>query len=299
MPRATRPLVLLTGGSGQVGAALQNAPSVYEIVAPPRDQLNLADPMQIANLVNSRPWSLVISSGAYTAVDKAQSDAVEAWKINALGPAALAAETARAEMPLIHLSTDYVFDGTKSSPYVEEDPVGPVSVYGASKEGGEQAVRTLNSRHVILRTAWVVSATGSNFVKTMLRLGESRDALTVVDDQFGCPTSASDIATGVLQIADQILSAGSERFGTYHLANSGEATWCQLAEHVFVRAAQAGRKVPIVTGIPSSSYPTPAQRPMNSRLNTSKLAREFAISPRPWQKAIDQVLDDLLTPKRT
>ncbi len=298
MSGAARPLVLLTGGSGQVGSALLRLPSDYEIVAPSRDGLDLADPAQVTELVSSRPWNLVISSGAYTAVDKAQTDAVEAWRINALGPAALAAETARADIPLIHLSTDYVFDGTKSSPYIEEDPVGPVSVYGASKEGGEQAVRTLNPRHVILRTAWVVSATGSNFIKTMLRLGETRNTVSVVEDQVGCPTSADDIATGILEIADQILGGGSERFGTYHLVNSGEATWHQLAEHVFVRAAQAGRKVPSVIGIPSSGYPTPARRPMNSRLDTSKLTREFGFQPRSWRQAIDQVMDELLNPVR-
>jgi dTDP-4-dehydrorhamnose reductase len=299
MSQTARRLVLLTGGSGQVGTALQRLPSTYEIAAPSRHELDLSDPEQIADLVKSRPWDLVISSGAYTAVDKAQTDAVAAWRINALGPAALATETARADIPIIHLSTDYVFDGTKLSPYVEDDPVGPVSVYGASKEGGEQAVRTLNPQHVILRTAWVVSATGSNFVKTMLRLGETRDELSVVDDQLGCPTSAADIATALWTIADHILGAGPERFGTYHLVNSGEATWRQLADHVFSRAAQAGRKVPIVSGIPSSQYPTPVQRPMNSRLDTAKLTRAFGVTPRPWLQAIDQVMDDLLSSRRT
>lgn len=287
--------ILLTGGGGQVGTEFQRlAPDGFEIVAPGRDRLDLADPDAIAALVASRPWACVINSGAYTAVDKAQSDPVTAWKANALAPAAFAWATAQAGIPLIQLSTDYVFDGSKSTPYLEDDPVGPVSVYGASKEAGEQAVRTGNPRHVILRTAWVVSPHGTNFIKTMLRLAETRDRLTVVDDQQGCPTSAADIAGALAAIAVRLAEDAAAPTGTYHFVNSGEATWCDFAREIFRLAEAGGRTVPVVEGIPTSGYPTPARRPANSRLDTAKLTRDFGIEPRAWRTAVSEVVETLL-----
>jgi dTDP-4-dehydrorhamnose reductase len=287
--------ILLTGGGGQVGTEFQRrAPAGFEIVAPGRDQLDLGDPDSIAALVASRPWAVVINSGAYTAVDKAQTDPVAAWKTNALGPAALAWATAEAGVPLIQLSTDYVFDGSKSAPYVEDDPVGPVSVYGASKEAGEQAVRTGNPRHLILRTAWVVSPYGGNFIKTMLRLAETRDRLTVVDDQRGCPTSAADIADALAVIASRMAEDAEAPTGTYHFVNSGEATWCGFAREIFTLAQASGRAVPTVEAIPSAAYPTPARRPANSRLDTAKLTRDFGVEPRAWRTAISEVVETLL-----
>ena len=287
--------ILLTGGGGQVGTEFQRlAPEGFEIVAPGRDRLDIADPDSIAAFVASRPWACVINSGAYTAVDKAQSDPVTAWRVNALGPVAFAWATAEAGVPLIQLSTDYVFDGSKSSPYVEDDPVGPVSVYGASKEAGEQAVRTGNPRHVILRTAWVVSPHGSNFIKTMLRLAETRDHLTVVDDQHGCPTSAGDIARALAVIATRLADDAEAPVGTYHFVNSGEATWCGFAREIFRLAEAGGRTVPAVEGIPTSGYPTPARRPANSRLDTAKLTRDFGVEPRAWRTAVSEVVETLL-----
>jgi dTDP-4-dehydrorhamnose reductase len=210
--------VLVTGGSGQVGTALKRlAPEGFELIAPGRAELDLADPEAIAAMVASRPWIAVINAAAYTAVDKAEGDVVAAWRANALAPAAFAAATRVAGIPLIHVSTDYVFDGAKPDAYVEGDPVGPVGVYGASKEAGEQAVRTANPHHIILRTAWVVSPDGANFIKTMLRLGADRPELRVVGDQHGCPTSADDIAhtllvllraaTGEASIGEPIISS--------------------------------------------------------------------------------------------
>jgi dTDP-4-dehydrorhamnose reductase len=287
--------ILLTGGGGQVGTEFQRlAPEGFEIVAPGRDQLDLADPDSIAAFVASRPWACVINSGAYTAVDKAQSDPVTAWKVNALGPAAFAWATAQAGAPLIQLSTDYVFDGDKATPYLEDDPVGPVSVYGASKEAGEQAVRAGNPRHVILRTAWVVSPHGANFIKTMLWLAETRDRLTVVDDQRGCPTSAADIARALAVIATRLADDAKAPTGTYHFVNSGEATWCGLAREIFSLAQAKGRAVPTVEAIPTSAYPTPARRPENSRLDTAKLTRDFGVEPRPWRTAVSEVVETLL-----
>lgn len=289
------PAILLTGGSGQVGTEfLKLAPAGFEVVAPGRDRMDMSDPGSIAEFVASRPWAAIVNSAAYTAVDRAETDAVTAWKVNALGPAALAQAARQADAPLIHLSTDYVFDGAKTSPYLESDPVRPVSVYGASKEGGEQAVRTGAPRHVILRTAWVVSPHGGNFIKTMLRLARERERLTVVDDQHGNPTSATDIAQALAVIVRRLVEDADAPLGTYHFVNSGEATWCGFAREIFVQASAAGHKVPVVEAIPTSAYPTPARRPANSRLDTAKLTRDFGIEPRPWRAAVSDVVATLL-----
>lgn len=287
--------VLLTGGSGQVGTeVIRLAPAGVNIVAPGRAQLDISDPASIAAMVASRPWAAVINSAAHTAVDRAESEILAAWKVNALAPAALAQATAEAGIPLIQVSTDYVFDGSKDGFYVESDPVAPVSVYGASKEGGEQAVRTGNPRHVILRTAWVVSPHGANFIKTMLRLAQTRPELRVVDDQRGCPTSATDIAQALLTITRRLADDPQAPVGTYHFVNSGEATWCGLARAVFETAAEHGRPAPTVEGITTADYPTPARRPANSRLDVAKLTRDYAIAPRRWQEAVEEVVETLL-----
>ena len=285
--------VLVTGGSGQVGSALRRLGGTFDFVAPPRAELDLADPDQLAAAVAARPWAAVVNAGAYTAVDKAESEIVSAWKVNALAPAALAAATRAAGIPLIHISTDYVFDGTKAEPYGEEDPVRPLGVYGASKEAGEQAVRTGNPAHVILRTAWVVSPYGANFVKTMLRLGAERPELRVVADQQGCPTAADDIAQAIGAVLAQLDADGP--FGTYHFVNAGSATWHALAGAVFARAATHGRPQPAVAAIATADYPTPARRTANSRLDTSLFTRTFGLQPRPWRDAIDDVVDQLIT----
>jgi dTDP-4-dehydrorhamnose reductase len=196
----------------------------------------------------------------------------------------LAKETAAHGIRLLHVSTDYVFDGSKDGLYVESDPVAPLGVYGQSKLAGEQAIRVGNVDHVILRTAWVVSPWGNNFVKTMLRVGAERKQLRVVDDQRGCPTSAIDIAQALLTIATK-----GGPIGTYHFVNSGEASWCELARFIFERA---GMDVE-VEAITSDQYPTPARRPANSRLATDRIGRNYGITPRPWQAAIGEVVDAL------
>jgi dTDP-4-dehydrorhamnose reductase len=286
------PAILVTGGSGQVGGAIERlAGDAWDVVAPRRDMLDLADPAALEAFVASRKWAAVVNCAAYTAVDRAESDVIGAWQANALAPAALASATAKAGIPLIHLSTDYVFDGSKPSPYAEADPVAPIGVYGASKEGGEQAVRTANPRHVILRTAWVVSAHSANFIKTMLRVGRERDHLRVVADQHGCPTGAEDIARAVLTILGKL---GDDAYGTYHFVNAGEATWHALARAVFARAAEHGMTAPTVEAIATSDYPTPAARPANSRLSTAKLERQFGIAPRDWRVMVDEIVDELM-----
>lgn len=296
-PPATQ--VLLTGGSGQVGTEIiRLAPAGLDIVAPGRDNLDLTDPKAIADLVASRPWAAVINSAAYTAVDRAESDVVTAWQVNALAAAAFAEATAQAGIPLIQVSTDYVFDGSKDGFYVEDDPVAPLGVYGASKEAGEQAVRTGNPRHVILRTAWVVSPYGSNFIKTMLRLAETRPELRVVADQRGCPTSATDIASAVLQITQKMIASAEAPTGVYHFVNSGEATWCEFARTIFEISSARGHPTPSVEAITTAEYPTPARRPANSRLDTAKLTRDYGIAPRPWRPAVEDIIAALLPAKQ-
>jgi dTDP-4-dehydrorhamnose reductase len=285
-----KPAILVTGGTGQVGTGIVRAARDVEIVAPGRDALNLTDPASIDRMVDSRDWAAVINCAAYTAVDKAESDRDTAFAVNAVAPGRIAEDTARRDIPLLHVSTDYVFDGDKPEPYVEGDPVAPLGVYGASKEAGERAVRDANPRHIILRTAWVISPWGQNFVRTMIRLGAERPALGVVADQVGCPTSAADIADTLLAIARD----PSERWGTYHFVNAGEASWFDLAAAVFAHVAAAGGKTPALNPITTADYPTPARRPANSRLSTERVTQSFGITPRPWQDALDDIMAALV-----
>ena len=290
-----KPLVLVTGGSGQVGTGIAQANrGRFEIVAPARDELDLTNRDSIEAMIASQDWGAIINCAAYTAVDKAESDRDTAFAINGEAPGIMAKAAADKSIPLLHVSTDYVFDGTKNGFYNEDDPVAPLGVYGASKEAGERAVREAGARHLILRTAWVVSPWGNNFVKTMLRIGAEREKLGVVADQIGCPTSAADIAETLLTLTEKRLGDGDAPTGTYHFVNAGQANWHDLATHVFKRAAQHGRTAPKVDAITTADYPTPAKRPANSRLATDKISRDFEITPRPWQDAIDDILETLL-----
>lgn len=278
--------ILVTGGTGQVGTGLRTLAGRFgvELVAPGRDALDLTDPAAIERAVGERDWAAVINCAAYTAVDKAESEPAAAWAANAIAPESLALATAARGIRLLHVSTDYVFDGSKDAPYAETDPVAPLGAYGASKEAGERGVRAANPDHVILRTAWVVSPWGHNFVKTMLRLGRERDLVRVVADQIGCPTSALDIAKVLLTIATRRGPAG-----TYNFVNSGEASWYDFARFVFDRAQLPAKLEPV----PTSAYPTPAKRPANSRLSIARIGEAYGIRPRPWQDAVGQVVDEL------
>lgn len=284
--------VLVTGGSGQVGTALQRLGG-GRIIAPARDRLDITSESSIEAALASQRWSAIVNCAAFTAVDRAESERDAAWAVNAAAPAALARAAALRGIPVIHLSTDYVFNGSKGAPYVEDDPVAPIGVYGASKEAGERGVRDANPRHVILRTAWVVSASGSNFVKTMIRLARERAVVGVVADQTGCPTSAADIAAAVLTIVADI-DRGAWQAGTYHFCNAGETSWHGLAAHVFARLCGAGRQVPVLEALTTADYPTAARRPADSRLATGRITRQFGIVPRDWRTAIDEVIDQLL-----
>jgi dTDP-4-dehydrorhamnose reductase len=284
--------VLITGASGQVGGAVARLAVARgtQVWAPLRAELDLTEQADIVAAIARAPWSAVINCGAYTAVDRAETEPDLARAINAVAPALLARETARAGIPIIHVSTDYVFDGTKSAPYTEDDPVGPVSVYGRTKEAGEAAIRAVHPNHAIIRTAWVVSAGGANFINTMLRLGAERDQMSVVDDQIGCPSNAEDIAAAILTVADNLGS----RSGTWHMVNGGEATWYDLAAHIYAETKRRGLPTPTLSPITTADYPTPARRPANSRLSTARLTQDFDITPRAWQDAVDAILAERL-----
>jgi dTDP-4-dehydrorhamnose reductase len=280
--------ILVTGATGQVGDALVRLAKAQgiEVDAPGRDKLDLANADSIASTFKSSRWSAVINCAAYTAVDKAETDAELAHLINATAPGLLAEAAAAHDIPIVQVSTDYVFDGTNPKPYLETDVANPLGVYGRTKEAGEVAVRSANKKHAIVRTAWVVSAQGHNFLNTMLNLGATKSELNVVDDQLGCPSSAADIAKALLQISQSVPDCG----GTWHFVNSGEATWFDLANHIFGKTAKYGLPAPTVRPIPTSMYPTPAKRPANSRLCTNAVERDFNIQPRPWRTAIDEIL---------
>ena len=290
--------ILIVGGSGQVGTALRHLPwpQRLQIHAPTRQQLDVTDEAAIVAVMASRKWSCVINCAAYTAVDAAENDAESAWRANAVGPAWLAAATGRAGTPVIHLSTDYVFDGEAKSAYRPSDPVQPLGVYGRSKAAGEDAVRQANPRHVILRTSWVVSPFGRNFVKTMLSLATRQESLKVVNDQFGRPTSAADLAAAIQVVALRLIESADPPVGTYHFANAGRTTWYDIAVAIMAGARRRGAPAVPVEAIPTAAYPTPAQRPLNCELCTSTITRDFAVEPRPWPLALDEILDTLMAP---
>ena len=285
--------ILITGGAGQVGIELQRAawPAHVRLHAPTRPDLDLADAAAVARAFEATPFAAVINPAAYTAVDKAEDEVAEAFAANAMGPAILADATRRAGIPLIHVSTDYVFDGSREGAWVETDPVAPLGVYGASKLAGEMAVRAGNPRSVVLRTAWVFSAHRNNFVKTMLRIGAANAVLKVVADQHGCPTSAADIAATLMTITLRLIEDEAAPTGVYQFVNAGDASWHGFAEAIF--AAQGAPDAPQVIGITTSEYPTKAQRPANSRLSTDRLTRDFGVTPRPWSQALGDVIAEL------
>ncbi|NMN73816.1 dTDP-4-dehydrorhamnose reductase [Rhizobium sp. 57MFTsu3.2] len=289
--------IAVTGKQGQVVSALLERGSVagVEIVAVGRPELDLVDRASIRAVFSQIKPDVIVSAAAYTAVDKAESEEELAFVVNAEGPAAIAEVAKGLGIPIMHLSTDYVFSGDKQSLYVETDATGPVSAYGRSKLAGEQGVAAANPNHVILRTAWVYSPFGANFVKTMLRLAETRDALNVVADQRGSPTSALDIADAVIAIAKRLSADNDENLrGIFHLTGSGEATWADFAEAIFAGLKTKTGKVVSVGRITTADYPTPAKRPANSRLSNDKLKQTYGIVLPDWKESTKVVLDRLL-----
>lgn len=292
--------LLVTGANGQLGQEMQRValPEGWQVVALDRAALDLTDPAAIAAKVAERPWAAVINGAAYTAVDKAESDQVTAWQVNALAPAAFAAACAMADIPLVQVSTDYVFPGDRDGAWAVDDAVAPLGVYGASKLGGELAVRTSGARHAIVRTAWVVSAHGNNFVKTMLRVGAERGHLGVVADQHGSPTSAADLAGALIRIAVRLADDVQAPTGTFHFSNAGATTWAGFAEEIFRQSAARGGPTATVEPIATSEYPTPARRPANSLLAHDAIERAYGITPRPWRDALGDILDELIGAKQ-
>lgn len=291
--------ILVTGTAGQLAQSLLAAGLAggVDVVALRRPQLDLTIPGTLRTAIADVEPDIVINAGAYTAVDKAESEEALAHKVNGTGAGDLAAVCARAGTSLIHISTDYVFDGAGTRAYVESDPTAPINAYGRSKLAGEIAVAAACPRHVILRTSWIYSPFGANFVRTMLRLGAERETLGVVDDQRGCPTYAPHLADAILAIAGQLDGAATAdpRWGLYHAAGSGEATWCGFAREIFRTTAARGLPTPALQAIATSAYPTPARRPANSRLDCAKLAATFGLRLPDWQDGTRACLDRLLS----
>jgi dTDP-4-dehydrorhamnose reductase len=290
--------ILVIGRTGQLAVALADAapPHGVTVHCLERPVLDIVQPASIANILTAYSPSLVINAAAYTNVDAAEDDAATAYRVNRDGPAELARLCASASIPLIHISTDYVFDGRKGAPYVESDMTAPQGVYGASKLAGEQAVLTRCPHAVVLRTAWLYSPVGKNFVRTMLAAGEHNSSLRVVADQIGCPTSAQDLAKVVLSVARQLLDRWDDRYaGTYHAAGTGAATWHELATATFTAAVQYGRSMPMVEPISTHEWPTRAIRPPDSRLDCSKLAAVFGLRLPAWQDSVRRTVDTIFS----
>lgn len=293
--------ILLTGKNGQVGFELQRALApLGEVHAVDIAECNLADEQAIRQLVQRFRPDIIVNPAAYTAVDKAESEAELARAINTDAPRILGEEAVKIGALVIHFSTDYVFDGTKSTAYREDDATNPQSVYGVSKRDGEIALAEVNSRHLILRTSWVVGAHGGNFAKTMLKLAAERESLNVVADQFGAPTSAALLAdiTAHLLRQYQLAGAGNFPFGTYHVCAGGETNWCDYARFVVERAVQAGQpikaKPEAIKAITTAEYPTPAYRPANSRLDTTHFRQTFGLELPDWQQGLDHILQQIM-----
>jgi dTDP-4-dehydrorhamnose reductase len=298
MKDGMQPIQLLQlGASGQLARELSRAVAAdgnIRSTVLSRADVEFTRPQDVYEVVLTAPnVDIVVNTIAYTAVDKAESEKELAYCVNAEAVGRLAQACRHRNVPLIHVSTDYVYDGTKSTPYLESDATNPLSIYGKTKLAGEALIRDTLPAHVIIRTSWVYSAHGSNFVKTMLRLGAEREELRIVDDQRGAPTSAGDLAQAILKIVhDLALSREETRFGTFHFADAGETSWRRFAEEIFRQASWAGvaaRVVPIGT----AEYPTPARRPANSRLDTTKIGGVFGVVPPSWQASLALVLADL------
>lgn len=289
--------LLVTGAGGQVGWELVRRGTArgHAVVGCERANLDITDAGQVEAVVARSGADLLVNAAAYTAVDKAEQEADVAFRINCDGPAFLAAACARHHLPLLHISTDYVFDGSAARPYREDDPVAPLGVYGASKEAGERRVRSLVREHLIVRTAWVYGAHGQNFVKTMLRLGREREELAVVADQVGCPTCAADLAEAIIEVAAKIVDGKVRRWGTYHCCGGGEASWYDFAAEIFAQARQRGEKLALrgLRPIATADYPTAAARPANSRLDCALLQRDYAIVMPHWRLSLAAMLDAL------
>ncbi|SEI03778.1 dTDP-4-dehydrorhamnose reductase [Paracoccus alkenifer] len=278
--------LLIFGRTGQVAMELARLAPGARLLG--RDEADLTHPDACAALIHEAAPAAVINAAAYTAVDRAESDAETARLVNGEAPGAMAAACAGLGIPFLHVSTDYVFDGSGTTPRPEDAPTGPLGVYGQTKLEGEAAIASAGGQWAVLRTSWVFSAHGNNFVRTMRRLGAERDRLTIVADQIGGPTPAADIAAALLTMA-QAMRADPSLGGTYHFAGAPDISWAGFAREIFARSGLA----PEVQDIPTSAYPTPARRPLNSRLDCTAIARDFGIARPDWRKGLDRVITEL------
>lgn len=292
--KSGRPHILVLGAGGQVGHELSRRVwlPALKVTSLSHAELDICEPGAVAAAIRQLRPSIIVNCAAYTAVDRAESEPQRAMAVNATAPEHLAQACAEAGAALIHLSTDYVFDGGSARPYVESDAVNPINVYGRTKEAGERRIRERLERHVILRTSWVYASHGRNFVETMLRLGAERRMLRIVADQRGCPTAAHEIAEAIDHVARMILD-GSAPWGTYHFCGAGAATWYDFAAEIFAGSARHGGPQPELHRIRTEEYPTPAQRPKNSVLDCALAKERLGLAARPWQQSLSFVLEQI------
>jgi dTDP-4-dehydrorhamnose reductase len=288
--------ILITGAHGQVGRELTDQGRSLGLHLWPTDveDLDITNATAVTSFIEKRQISVVVNAAAYTAVDRAETDAAQAKRINRDGPATLARACTRTGSALIHISTDYVYDGLKTTPYVEDDPVAPTGVYGTSKAEGDQEVQRLVKQHVILRTAWLYSVHGQNFVKTILNLARERAYLNVVADQIGCPTSAVDLARAILDIIINIIEVQTVAWGIYHYCGAGQTTWYEFAKTILKLAGQyEDFALKTIRPISTDQYPTPAARPPYAVLDCTKIESAFGIRPVDWRTSLQQTIDRL------
>jgi dTDP-4-dehydrorhamnose reductase len=288
--------LLVFGGAGQVGHAIASLlpPANWRVVMASRADADITVTDEVNRLVTEANPDVIVNAAAFTAVDDAEAAAEPAARVNAEGAAIVAEAALQVGAPIIHLSTDYVFDGQSDRPWIESDPVAPLSVYGVTKEAGEQAVRQTHSGHVILRTSWVFGRHGKNFVRTMLRLGAERPQLRIVADQHGCPTPAADLAIAIWRIAAQTITPTRDVFGTFHFAGYGPTTWFDFAGRIFTEAKRYGFRPPNLEPITSAAYPTPARRPAYSVLDCAKIGAIYGIVPPSWHGGLALCVADLM-----
>ena len=293
----TRPIAVI-GATGQIATTLQRLAKKRgaEFVVGGRPDVDITSMESVAAFLDSVTPSIVINAAAYTEVDKAQDEGKDlAFSVNAEGPSRLAVLCAVSNIPLVHISTDYVFNGLKGAPYVEEDELAPLNLYGASKAAAETGIRAAGGNHIILRTQWVYGPNGSNFAKTMLRLGQERDEVRVVNDQIGAPTSSEEIAEALLDICATVGDGAPEdHWGTFHMVAGGMTTWYGFAAEIFRLAHEAGLKTPKLTAIGTLDYPTSAMRPPAAVLATDKLQKIYGIEPKPWDETLARIFPEIL-----
>jgi len=289
--------MLITGAHGQLGRDIidQSQSKGYQVQAPSEDDLDITDLGKVDHIITHLQPDLVINTAAYTQVDKAESEAAVAFKVNKTGCTHLARICTKNHIPLVHISTDYVFDGRKGTPYIETDSISPLGVYGRSKAEGESEIRSILKEHIILRTSWLYGIYGQNFVKTMLNLATRKQKIRVVSDQYGSPTNAADLARAILTISDRLHPGSDIDWGTYHYCGRGVISWHTFAEKIMDLARlHGGIRTAQVEPVTTADYPTRAVRPVYSALDCGRISKHFGLDPQPWQKSLEITIRKLL-----